>query len=287
MASSAADVDAHLRDLRAIASATADAASGQSVDAKDVCTSLENWCKNALDDEFTGAAALLLDGDDGLPSILIASLRGARRNEEPVRLLRTELLNLVDWLLLETVARERPGHAGEYVCDIISACLHVFPLEISSPIRAKAIETLLVALELKEHVPDQARLRAILFPPAAQCDPVRNPSPVQLYWGHLSSKRTGSSDSVRGACLRVLGRLAARFPVLVADDPIYERGLLHRCCDDVLARRDAGMPEVQGALEALDGLLGEEGRVTPPQVAAAFGHALRRLDMRAAASGDD
>ena len=60
---------------------------------------------------------------------------------------------------------------AEYVCEIIAACMKVFRMEASSAVRDSSIHTLLAALDLHEHVPDQAALRALLFP--SVCDDER------------------------------------------------------------------------------------------------------------------
>ena len=88
--------------------------------------------------------------------------------------------------------------------------MKIFRTETSSAVRDYSISTLLAALELHEHVPDHAALRSLLFPPAAQCDPMRNPSPIGLYWTHLTKSKSdkGSSETVRGGCMRLLGRFA-------------------------------------------------------------------------------
>lgn len=175
---------------------------------------------------------------------------------------------------------------AEYVCEIIAACMKVFRMEASSAVRDSSIHTLLAALDLHEHVPDQAALRALLFP--SVCDPLRNPSSVQLYWGHLSKSKSdpGSSETVRGGCMRLLGRLALVFPVQVSDDPVYERGMLYRTCEASLTKPGVGQPEVTGALEGLDGLLADRDSLKPQQLADAFRFASSRLTLHADGGAD-
>ena len=201
----------HLKDLEHLASASGTAAGLSGVSAKDIVVSIENACKNALDDEVAGAVSLLFDRATGLPALLRRSLDHSRRDDKPMRELRTELLNLIDWLLLDQTARERQAQVAEYVVPIASACMHTFFQETSSEVRAVSISTLLAALDLREHVPNLAELRTLLFPPDA--DPKRTPC-AMYYWQHFATvAKTKTTDSVRGGCLRLLGRLAVLFPV--------------------------------------------------------------------------
>ena len=205
------DLREHLKDLDHLASASGTAAGLSGVSAKDIVVSIENACKNALDDEVAGAVSLLFDRATGLPALLRRSLDHSRRDDKPMRELRTELLNLIDWLLLDQTARERQAQVAEYVVPIASACMHTFFQETSSEVRAVSISTLLAALDLREHVPNLAELRTLLFPPDA--DPKRTPC-AMYYWTHFATvAKTKTTDSVRGGCLRLLGRLAVLFPV--------------------------------------------------------------------------
>ena len=68
----------HLRDLRAIAESTSDVGINS---AKDVAVSIENVCKNATDDELSGAVSVLFESTHGLPLLMLLSLENARRNE--------------------------------------------------------------------------------------------------------------------------------------------------------------------------------------------------------------
>ena len=92
-----------LRDLGALAGSTDDVAalglSGAS--ARDITLSIENSCKNALDDEIAGAVSLLFERKGGLPALLLKSLENSARNEKPLRELRTHVLHLIDWLILD------------------------------------------------------------------------------------------------------------------------------------------------------------------------------------------
>ena len=198
--------------------------------------SIENQCKNALDDQAAGLISALFHRSRGLPALLVRSLEGARCGDKPMRELRSEVLKLIDFLILDSRARERESYIGEYAADVARACLRVFRVEIDSSVRAEAISTLINTVELRDAVPDISQLCAVLFPPREECDPVRRPSPVQMFWGHLASESKsskGSSETVRGGCMRVLGILAILFPVSVCDEPIYEKGQLYRCCDKV------------------------------------------------------
>ena len=147
---------------------------------------------------------------------------------------------------------------------------------------------LLMALELRDYVPDLAELRTKLFPPKDTIDPTRRPSSVLLYWRHYSNtakSASGTSETVRGGCLRVLGRLAVLFPVSVVGDPVYEQGSLLRACLSALQKADVGPPEATGALEGLDGLLWE-ANVSAEQLRTIFQLAISRLDMTSSA-GDE
>lgn len=92
-----------LRDLGALASSTDNVAalglSGAS--ARDITLSIENSCKNALDDEIAGAVSLLFERKGGLPALLLTSLENSARNEKHLRELRTHVLHLIDWLILD------------------------------------------------------------------------------------------------------------------------------------------------------------------------------------------
>ena len=78
--------------------------------------------------------------------------------------------------------------------------------------------------ELREHVPDDAALRSLLFPPQGETHATRNPSAVQLLWGQLvtaSKTAQGSSETVRGGwCARARSRTAARPPSPRQRNPI-------------------------------------------------------------------
>lgn len=278
-------LSSQLNDLDLIC--TTDNASGLS--ARDLVASIENVMKNALDDEIAGAVSLLFERGRGLPDLLLRSLEGARRDAADRRELRTELLRLLDQIILEKSARGRQAHVAEYVVPIAKSCLRVFFVETSSKVREESIKTLLAALELKDHVPHLEELRQLLFPPRDQADSQRNPSAVQLFWRHFSSTAktaTGTSETVRGGCLRLLGRLAVLFPVQVSDDPIYETGSLYRGCEAALTRQGVGAPEMVGALEGFDGLLSDASGFSATQVRDVFGFALARLSLETS-SGDD
>jgi hypothetical protein len=194
------------------------------------------------------------------------------------------------FLLARTAGgRHRHAHMAEYVCVIVRACLKIFRLEKENTVRADSIATLLAALELKEHVPDLKELRACLFPPRAECDPVRRPSAVQQYWGHLSSAALSTTtETVRGGCLRLLGRLAVLFPVSVSDEPVYEKFLLYRACERSLSTNGVGQPEVQGAIEALDALLFVGcSPLSAEHVRHAFDFALARLSLVGGSNGEE
>lgn len=79
------------------------------------------------------------------------------------------------WLVFARCAgaRARQGHVAEYVCAVLAVCMQVFRRENSSMVRAQCISTFLVAIELREWVPNYAELCAQLFPPSGECDPVR------------------------------------------------------------------------------------------------------------------
>ena len=113
---------------------------------------------------------------------------------------------------------------------------------------------------------------------------------------------------VRGDCLRLLGKLAEAFPVLVSDDPVYEDGMLYRACVSALSKPGVGLPEATGGLEGLDGLLAEArgsfttaaassssaasssppaaSSVTAQHLREVFGLAAARLDLTSS-TGDD
>ena len=249
---------------------------------RDITLSIENNCKNALDDEIAGAISLLFERKRGLPALLLTSLDNASRNEKHQQELRSDVLRLIDWLILDHTGRERQAHMAEYVCDIAGACLKVFFKEVSSVVRDHSISTLLAALELKEFVPNQAELRLLLFPPRDQCDPLRSPSAVQLYWSHLTSPKSakGATETSRGACMRLLGRLAFLFPVSVSDEPVYEKKMLFRHCEASLRRQGCGQPEVTGALEGLDGLLLDSDELAAKEIADVFGFVKARLGLQ-------
>ena len=237
---------------------------------RDTSISIENKCKNALDDELTGFASQLFDAERGLPALVHRSLDIARgRNDKPRVELRLEALKLIIFLIDDHRAREREAHIAEYATKIVTACLRTFRLEIDSSVRAEIISTLLAVLDLRDFVPDLSELHALLFPPRDEHDPRRDPTPIDLFWSHLIEpvSRKGLSDTTQGRSLQLLGRLALLFPVHVIEWPIYEDGRLYRKCEGALRDESSGMPLVQGALECLDGLLCET-RLTPKQARA-------------------
>ena len=106
--SSTPHVSEHIHDLSLLASSTKDA--GGLVAATDVVNSIENLCRNMLDDELAGATSLLFDRSQGLPTIMLSSLENARRNEKSLQSLRMELLRLIDYLIHDHGAsQERAG----------------------------------------------------------------------------------------------------------------------------------------------------------------------------------
>ena len=101
----------HCKDLDLIASGEEIAAVG-GFSARDIGVSIENVCKNALDDEIAGAVSALFERNTGLPALLMRSLESSRRNEPPLRELRMEVLKLIEFLILDLGASSGvlPGH---------------------------------------------------------------------------------------------------------------------------------------------------------------------------------
>ena len=281
------DVERHLEELWALLEAPSVPEAGTPsihISANDSCISIENTCKNALDDELAGAVSRLFNRASGLPKLLERSIDATvtKHNEGLMRGLRVEALRLIENLLLEMRARERLGLVGEYVCDVVQACVRIFRSVQDSKVRAEAIVTLIAAIELRDLVPNLAELKKTLFPPDP--DPVRRPNAPQAFWNFLatnSKSKTGSSETVRGGCMRVLGALAIHFPVEVSDLAMYETGQLYRTVLGALGDGGtamAGQPEVSGALHALNGLL-HETSLKPDELRAVFLHAKARLSL--------
>ena len=197
-------MNSHLAELRALLLAPS---VGSGVPARDACISIENACRNALDDELVGFASQLFDRSEGLPSLLVRSLEiGARRNDPPIQELRLEVLKLIEHLIIDACARERDTQIAEYACDVVRACLHVFRIDDQSKTRDEAITTMLAAINLRDAVPDVSELRAALFPPRgpgedAERDGVRSSVAIDLFWKALvveTKSSKGSSETVRG-----------------------------------------------------------------------------------------
>ena len=199
LASTMASMASHLADLLALATPPhgAGGAACGAVTAKDVTVSLENALKNALDDQAAGHASLLFERRKGLPALLVTSVESAGRDASASRELRSELLRLIDWIILELCARGKHTHIAQYVTSIAHACMLTFAKESSSAVRAACLDTLLSALDLRDHVPNLSELRSLLFPPREQ---TTHPSAVQLFWRHFTSPRSksGTSETVRG-----------------------------------------------------------------------------------------
>lgn len=125
------DLRQHLQDLSVLATSSAETSGAT---ARDVVVSIENSCKNALDDEVSGAVSLLFERSGGLTSLLMRSLENIRRNDEDMRQLRSEIFKLIDWLILDQRAREGHTHVAEYVVSIVDACMRTFFKETSSKV---------------------------------------------------------------------------------------------------------------------------------------------------------
>ena len=102
------DLREHLSDLALLATNGANAPGLMGVSARDIGVSIENVCKNALDDEIAGAASMLFDRESGLPTVLVRSIDSAHRNDKELRELRVELLKLIDWLIVDLGAHRDP-----------------------------------------------------------------------------------------------------------------------------------------------------------------------------------
>lgn len=286
-------VGRHLEELQTLLSLAEGGAPSIFIAAKDSCVSIENTCKNALDDELAGAVSQLFNRTSGLPQLLLRSIPIQQNdaNKKLLQDLRVEVLSLIDDLIFEVRAREmRLGILGEYVCEMVHACLQIFKCVNDSKVRVEAISTLIPAIQLREHVPNLSELLSMLFPTDA--DPVRNPNAPGIFWKHLatySKSKVGSSETVRGGCLRALGAFAITYPVQVSDDDVYkERGktgavgnplycLVVKTLDPSAG---IGQPELAGALDALDGILADETALRPDELRVAFQHAMRLLTLR-------
>ena len=166
-------LDGHLDELAASLEPTA---GGAHISPTDSCLSIENTCRNALDDELAGAVSRLFNRGRGLPRLLQRSMDVAQSHERLLQDLRTEVLKLIDTLILELRARERLAIVGEYVCEIAYACLRIFRVVQDSKVRAEAINTLIAAIELRDYVPNLSELQAMLFPPKELCAPAPRPA---------------------------------------------------------------------------------------------------------------
>ena len=101
--SSSLEIDGLLAALSELAGSSAgdEAHSFSGATARDITLSIENSCKNALDDEIAGAISVLFDRRRGLPALLLKSLSHSSRNEKQTRELRSDVLRLIDWLILD------------------------------------------------------------------------------------------------------------------------------------------------------------------------------------------
>ena len=72
-------ITTHLSDLQSLATA---AAGSTGIVARDTTNSIENTCRNLLDEHLSGAVALLLERDDGLCKVVQHSLENASRQIE-------------------------------------------------------------------------------------------------------------------------------------------------------------------------------------------------------------
>ena len=216
------DIASHLADLAVLATASVETSG---ISAKDSAVSIENLCKNLLDEEVSGAASVLFDKDKGLTAVMWSSIQRRERTHGTLVELRSEILRLIEWIFDDFTGRDTLHQLSEYVVAIVKICVRIFKREDSSKVRDLTFSPLLAALELRDLVPDPLELRAFLFPPAEEHDPTHNPSPIQQYWGHLSKQvsATGQTASLRGQSMRLLGRIALCFPVDVSEEAIYTK----------------------------------------------------------------
>ncbi|KAL1530265.1 hypothetical protein AB1Y20_001179 [Prymnesium parvum] len=241
-------IRSHLDDLTALATGRM---SGAGLSAKDSSVSIENVCRNLLDEQVAGAASLLFDKTAGLPAIIWMSMNQKERGNPSLVELRGEIMRLIEWIFDDFTGRELQHQLGEYVVEVVRTCMRLFPVETTTKNKDLTFGPLLAALEQREHVPDPHELRVLLFPPD------RTLSPIEKYWDHLTKQKSAKeqTETLRGQCMRFLGRLAMFFPVDVSLVPIYNNRQLYRSYEAALCQEGTGLPELAGALDGLDGLL--------------------------------
>ena len=115
----------------------------------DSVNSIENHCRECLDDELLGATAQLFGaGERSVPAIMIHSFASGIDPKSPqhaeVVKLREELLRFIEWLLCEEYAEARQlpeEQIAEYATEIVSLCIAVFRKEgESSKVRELSCE---------------------------------------------------------------------------------------------------------------------------------------------------
>ena len=115
----------------------------------DSVNSIENHCRECLDDELLGATAQLFGaGERSVPAIMIHSFASGIDPKSPqhaeIVKLREELLRFIEWLLCEEYAEARQlpeEQIAEYATEIVSLCIAVFRKEgESSKVRELSCE---------------------------------------------------------------------------------------------------------------------------------------------------
>ena len=111
----AQEIASHLSDLKTLASQPV---GSTGISAVDTTVSIENLCKNLLDEQLSGAASLLFDKASGLTSVLWSSIGRAERDKPALVELRSEVLRLIDFIHDDFTGREMLHHLGEYAVEI-------------------------------------------------------------------------------------------------------------------------------------------------------------------------
>ena len=177
----------------------------------DSVNSIENHCRECLDDELLGATAQLFGaGELSVPAIMRHSFEGGIDPKSPehaeVVKLREELLRFIEWLLCEEYAEARQlpeEQIAEYATEIVSLCIAVFRKEgESSKVRELSCEG--APRRPRPHLPSTPPCPSSPLAP----HPLDTPLPARRRAQH-SSRRSTSGRS-RPTAMRCATRSSRR-----------------------------------------------------------------------------
>ena len=177
----------------------------------DSVNSIENHCRECLDDELLGATAQLFGaGERSVPAIMHQSFANGIDPKSPqhaeVVKLREELLRFIEWLLCEEYAEARQlpeEQIAEYATEIVSLCIAVFRKEGgSSKVRELSCEG--APRRPRPHLPSTPLCPSSPLAP----HPLDTPLPARRRAQH-SSRRSTSGRS-RPTAMRCATRSSRR-----------------------------------------------------------------------------